>query len=213
MKKVFLFLLAIMICASTLLLYRYNYIPHRKYDADKFGITPYVSEKDQDGDGIDDQTDIVRSVRAYLKTKPKYRSRYYNGGYPDDGYGVCTDVVAQGLLGAGYDLQELVDADIEEKIDGYPIDRPDKNIDFRRVVNLQVYFSRNAISLTTDISDIEAWQAGDIVVWKHHVGVISDKRNRKGIPFVLHHANPFQASYEEDVLARYGEVIGHYRIS
>ena len=35
-----------------------------------------------DKDGIDDYTDIMQSARAYLKTKPKYKSGYYEGGYP-----------------------------------------------------------------------------------------------------------------------------------
>ena len=50
-----------------------------------------------DNDGIDDQTDILNNVREYIKTKPKYKSKYYGTGYPDDEYGVCTDVVANGL--------------------------------------------------------------------------------------------------------------------
>ena len=46
------------------------------------------------------------------------------------------------------------------------MDAVDKNIDFRRVKNLKVYFDNNAISLTTDINEIEEWQGGDIVVFK-----------------------------------------------
>jgi len=52
-------------------------------------------------------------------------------------------------------------------------------------------------------------------VFKNHIGVISDKRNKKGIPYVIHHANPMQINYEEDILEVYGEenIIGHYRVS
>ena len=39
-----------------------------------------------------------------------YQSKYYAGGYPDDGLGVCTDVIWQALQAAGYDLKALVDA-------------------------------------------------------------------------------------------------------
>ena len=49
---------------------------------------------DMDGDGIDDQTDILQGARAYIASNPVYKSRYYETGYPDDQYGVCTDVVA-----------------------------------------------------------------------------------------------------------------------
>ena len=110
-------------------------------------------------------------------------------------------------------LMELVNEDIKNNKELYDMDAVDKNIDFRRVKNLKVYFDNNAISLTTDINEIEEWQGGDIVVFKKHIGIISDKRNRKGICFVIHHANPYQIYYEEDILEHRDDIIGHYRIS
>ena len=56
-----------------------------KYDNNYFGIATYRSNMDKDNDGIDDQTDILNNVRSYIATKPKYDSKYYAGGYPDDG--------------------------------------------------------------------------------------------------------------------------------
>lgn len=100
----------------------------------------FHSDVDMDNDGLDDQVDILQGVKDYINTKPAYKSQYYNGGYPDDGYGVCTDVVAFGLRAAGYDLMDLVAKDIEENPDDYNIEKPDKNIDFRRVRNLKVFF-------------------------------------------------------------------------
>ncbi len=194
-------------------LYYFNIIPHRMYSNDDFDIDTYVSDVDMDNDGIDDQRDILESVREYIATKPKYKSKYYEGGYPDDGYGVCTDVVAFGLLGAGYDLRELVNEDILNNYDRYDIDAVDKNIDFRRVKNLEVYFSYNSIPLTLDIYDISSWQGGDIVIFNNHIGIVSDKRNRDGIPFVIHNANPYQLDYEEDILKLRSDIVGHYRVS
>lgn len=185
----------------------------KKYLNEDFNIKQYISNVDKDNDGIDDQTDILNSVYEYIATEPKYKSKYYNSGYPGDEYGVCTDVVAQGLKGAGYDLMELVNEDIKSNRKNYNIDKIDKNIDFRRVRNLKVYFDNTAISLTLDIYDINEWQAGDIVVFKNHVGVVSNHRNEKGITYVIHHANPYQKNYEEDILERHDDIIGHYRIS
>lgn len=54
---------------------------------------------------------------------------------------------------------------------------------------------------------------GDIVVFENHIGIVSDKRNRNGIPFVIHHANPYQRDYEEDILEYHNDIVGHYRIS
>ena len=214
-KMLILVILVIFIIISFAFLYLFNFIPHRKYANKDFGIEDYISKTDKDGDGIDDQTDILENVRKYIATKPKYKSKYYNTGYPNDEYGVCTDVVANGLKGAGYNLMELVNEDVIKHKEEDNIEIADKNIDFRRVKNLYIYFKNNSISLTTDLSKIEEWQGGDIIVFKDHIGVISDKRNKNGVPFLIHHANPMQVDYEEDVLELYGQdyIVGHYRIS
>ena len=195
------------------LLYTLNYIPHRKYSNEHFNIKTYTSSMDKDNDGIDDQTDILNSVREYIETNPKYKSKYYASGYPDDEYGVCTDVVVFGLKGAGYDLMELVNEDIKNNRNNYNIDIIDKNIDFRRVQNLKIYFENNAISLTTDVYDIENWQGGDIVIFENHIGIVSNNRNKNGVTFIIHHANPLQKYYEEDILELREDIVGHYRIS
>ena len=214
-KKIVIVNIFVIICLFVLgyLLYYFNFIPHRKYTNEDFNIKTYVSNIDKDNDGIDDQTDILINTRKYIITKPKYKSKYYGTGYPDDNYGVCTDVVAFALKDAGYDLRELVNNHVKENRNLYDIDVIDKNIDFRRVLNLKTYFDYNAISLITDVKRIEEWQGGDIVVFKRHIGIVSDKRNRKGINFVIHHANPYQRYYEEDILENRDDIIGHYRIS
>jgi len=204
--------LIIIIMLTIYIMYIKNYIPHKKYTNEDFGITEYISKKDMDNDGIDDQTDILNSTKEYIKTKPKYKSKYYSDGYPDDEYGVCTDVVSFGLKGAGYDLQSLVNQDIIANPNNYNIETIDKNIDFRRVNNLKIYFKNNAKSLTIDVNKIDEWQGGDIVIFKKHIAIISDKRNKHGIPFVIHNANPYQRDYEEDILENRKDIVGHYRI-
>ena len=206
---VFLFLVSILFLVFYFLNY-FSILPKRSYTNFDFGIETYHSLVDFDQDGLDDQMDILLSAKEYIKTKPKYKSKYYETGYPNDNYGVCTDVVAFALLGAGYDLQELVDLDIRENRDLYNISVVDKNIDFRRVKNLKIYFSHHAISLTKDTKDIASFQGGDIVIFKNHIGILSDKRNKQGLPYLIHNAG--QPILEEDVLERY-EIVGHFRIS
>lgn len=218
MKKKIIIPITICIILSSvivIMLYKLSIIPHKQYTNANFNIETYISNIDKDNDGIDDQTDILNNVKKYIQTKPKYQSKYYNTGYPNDEYGVCTDVVGFGIKDAGYNLMELVNEDIINNEEKYNIEVIDKNIDFRRVRNLNVYFKNNNISLTTDLSKIEEWQGGDIIVFKDHIGIISDKRNKRGIPFLIHHANPMQVNYEEDVLELYDidYIIGHYRIS
>ena len=214
-KIVIIIVISLLILISLIIyiLYLFNYIQHKMYSNEYFNIQTYTSNIDKDNDGIDDQTDILNSVREYIATNPKYQSKYYASGYPDDEYGVCTDVVAFGLKGAGYDLMELVNEDIRNNKDDYNIDTIDKNIDFRRVQNLKVYFKNNAISLTTNIYDIDNWQGGDIVIFQNHIGIVSNNRNKNGVTFVIHHANPYQKYYEEDILELRNDIVGHYRIS
>ncbi len=213
-KKIILFLIISVFLIVSVFIYLgfyFGIIPSKKYSDADFKIDKYISSYDMDDDGVDDQTDILENAKKYIATKPIYKSKYYAGGYSDDEYGVCTDVVANALLDSGYDLRELVNADILKNRDDYDIDKVDKNIDFRRVRNLLIYFKNNAISLTTDIYKIDEWHGGDIVIFPNHIAIVSDSRNRKGIPYVIH-LSPRQIRYEENILER-RKVIGHYRIS
>lgn len=212
-KKIMIFMILIMFLIIIYFFYELNIIHHRKYTNEDFNIDTYVSFIDKDGDMIDDQSDIIKNARLYISSNPRYKSKYYATGYPDDGYGVCTDVVGYSLKESGYDLMELVNEHINMNRELYDIDIIDIKIDFRRVVNLDVYFKNTAIVLTNDVNRIEEWQGGDIVVFKKHIGIISDKRNKRGIPFVIHHANPYQIYYEEDILEYRNDIVGHYRIS
>ncbi len=213
MKKRILIGIGILIIVIGILVWTLNYLtllPHKFYTNSDFGIATYYSEIDKDNDGVEDQKDILESARAYLETKPKYKSKYYSEGYPDDEYGVCTDVVAFALLNAGYNIRDLLNQDVLENREKYDIEKVDKNIDFRRVKNMKVYLDNHAISLTTDYQEIAEWQGGDIVVFPTHIGIVSNNRNKKGISYILH--NGGQIVYEEDILNRY-EIVGHYRIS
>lgn len=192
--------------------YRLNYwnlVPKKFYSADHFHIETIQSKSDYDNDGIDDFTDIMLGARNYVESKPTYKSAYYEGGYPPSGEGVCTDVIWEAFQNAGYSLKDLVDADISSHPEAYPaITKADPNIDFRRVRNLLIYFKRNAKSLTLSIKKLDAWQPGDIVIYHNHIAIISNKRDSKGIPYIIH--NGGQPVMEEDALTR-KKIIGHFR--
>lgn len=208
-------LLVITLAIVLWVLYLYNLIEHPRYDDDDFGIAFQMSGNDQNGNGIDDFIDIVNGAKQEARRHPTYRSAYYEGGYPPEDEGVCTDVIWRALKYAGYDLKTLVDADIASCIACYPRVHgvPDPNIDFRRVPNLQVFFTRHCERLTTDLSRIGEWQAGDIVVFADsHIGIVSDARNYRGVPFLIHNGN--LPKMEEDCLWRENMlkgISGHYR--
>lgn len=189
------------------------------YSNADFGIPDYISKTDTDNDGLDDQSDILAGAREYVAKRPIYESKYYKDGWPTDNCGVCTDVVANALKSAGYNLQELVDEDIKLAPNEYGSDCGDRNIDFRRVRNLLVYFSRHSIPLSCDITEIGEWQGGDIVVFEGHIGIVSDRRNKNGTPLLIHHGgsngagNRLRPNYEEDVLDQQSDIVGHFRIS
>jgi uncharacterized protein YijF (DUF1287 family) len=173
------------------------------------------SSVDHDGDGIDDYSDIVQGARLDAKIHPAYDSGYYQGGYPPADRGACTDVVWRSFKNAGYDLKDMVDADIAADPASYAnaAARPDPNIDFRRAGVLDVFFSKYGQRLSTDIADHDAWQQGDIVIFENikHVGIISDRRDGQNIPLVLH--NMGQRERENDYLSfrKHMQVTGHYR--
>ncbi|MBR6564856.1 MAG: DUF1287 domain-containing protein [Clostridia bacterium] len=189
----------------------FNLIPKKYYTARDFGIETVKSSVDFNQNGVDDYTDILLGARKDAQNHPRYDGKYIDGGYPPDNIGVCTDVVWRGFKNAGYSLKDMVDRDIENRREAYSrIDKPDTNIDFRRVKYLNIFFKEYAISLTTDITQIAEWQPGDIVIFNNqaHIGIVSDKRNRDGMPYIIH--NGGQPNREEDYLTR-STVVAHYR--
>jgi hypothetical protein len=182
-----------------------------------------TTQTDIDKDWINDIDDILQWARNEVKNKTNYKSDYYSWGYPPENEWVCTDVVWRALKNAWIDLKSLIDSDIKNNISKYSrVEwKPDPNIDFRRVPNLDTFLKRNAISLTTevipwDIENLKQWQAWDIVTFdvpKNHTAIISDKRNKQWVPYMIHNSAP--TPREDDWLVYWNEnvskIMGHYR--
>ena len=210
-KIILLSILTVLIITILLLASHFNLLPQKSYQAEDFNIETIKSNIDFNENGTDDYTDILLGARKDAQNKPKYDGAYQQGGYPPDDIGVCSDVVWRAFKNAGYNLRAMVDEDIQNRRDAYPrIEKPDTNIDFRRVRNLRIFFEKYAISLTQDINEIDQWQPGDIVIFGNdkHIGIVSDKRNKEGHTYIIH--NGGQPNREEDYLKR-GTVTGHYR--
>ncbi|MBG9585821.1 DUF1287 domain-containing protein [Cytobacillus firmus] len=187
--------------------------------AKKLEVPSDYSQADSNQNGIADPLDMVQTARKEVEQRTPYKSAYYAGGYPPDGEGVCTDVIWRGFQGADVTIKDLIDQDIAENTDLYSRvqGKPDPNIDFRRVPNQNIFFSRFAKSLTTelipgDVKNLQQWQPGDIVVFLSpkfdHVAFISDKRTKDGIPYVIHNSTPFAAevklsSFKTPITAHY----------
>ena len=213
-KLLLLFILAFFLLFLAISIYMmnlFNMFPQKYYLAKDFGIETIKSEVDFNKNGTDDYTNILLGARKDAENHPVYNGKYYDEGYPPDNIGVCTDVIWRAFKNAGYSLRDMIDNDIKRRPEEYKnIKTRDKNIDFRRVVNLEIFFDEYALTLTSDISEIEEWQPGDIVIFNNgkHIGIVSDKRNANGEPYIIH--NGGQPNREEDYLKR-GNVYKHYR--
>ena len=158
-----------------------------------------------------------KQVGVTLSYDPAYVTLAYPGGDVPREKGVCTDVVIRALRdGLSQDLQKLVHEDMKANFSAYPknwgLSRPDKNIDHRRVPNLQAYFKRSGYRVA-DTKDVTKFLPGDLVTCTvppnlPHVMIVSDKKTDGGVPLVIH--NIGAGAREEDVLFTY-PLTGHYR--
>jgi uncharacterized protein YijF (DUF1287 family) len=148
----------------------------------------------------------------------RYVSIPYPGGDVPENIGVCTDVVIRAYRSLGIDLQQKVHEDMRSHFQAYPskriwgLNRPDTNIDHRRVPNLQAFFSRHGevLPISDNASD---YQAGDLVTWMlpgnlPHIGIVTDRKSPAGTPIIVH--NIGWGPKADDILFAY-KITGHYR--
>ncbi len=166
------------------------------------------------------RAEIVTAARAQIGVTLRYDPAYVVLDYPEGDVpserGVCTDVVIRALrVALGLDLQREVHLDMKAHFSRYPktwgLKRPDRNIDHRRVPNLQTYFRRHFLTIPKESDD---YLPGDLVTCMlpgnlPHIMVVSDRKNAQGRPLVIH--NIGSGTREEDALLQY-PLTGHYRL-
>lgn len=148
---------------------------------------------------------------------PSYFSiDYPNGDVPSD-RGVCTDVVIRAYRMFGIDLQKEVHEDMKKNFDEYPkiwgLNKPDKNIDHRRVPNLMVFFAKFGEDLELSRNAVD-YKPGDIVCWNlgggtTHIGIVSNQKVMGTDRYKIIH-NIGAGQVLEDCLFDF-RIIGHYR--
>ncbi|MFK7843927.1 MAG: DUF1287 domain-containing protein [Rhodothermales bacterium] len=169
------------------------------------------------------ELDLVEAAIERTKHDVRYDGSYLSISYPNGdvpaNIGVCTDVIIRSYRAIGTDLQVLVHEDMAQNFSAYPSKRiwglntTDRNIDHRRVPNLQVFFSRHGESLP--ISDKSRdYAPGDIVSWMlpgnlPHIGIVTDQVSTStGNPLIAH--NIGMGPKLNDILFAY-KITGHYR--
>lgn len=163
---------------------------------------------------------LVDSATAQVGVTTSYDGRYrtlsYPGGDVPMDRGVCTDVLIRAYRHLGIDLQQRVHQDMSVAWSAYPklwrLKTPDRNIDHRRVPNLQTFFIRQGANLPLS-REPSAYRPGDIVTWLlpqglPHIGIIARICTPNGTPLVIH--NIGQGTQVENILFRY-RITGHYR--
>ncbi|WP_026942815.1 DUF1287 domain-containing protein [Hellea balneolensis] len=164
---------------------------------------------------------LVAAAQDRLKEKVIYNGAYmrldYPGGDVPANIGVCTDVIIRSYRAAfGFDFQKAVHEDMKANFSAYPknwgLKRTDRNIDHRRVPNLETYLKRQGASLGIS-RKAKDFKPGDIVSWRiagrlPHIGIVSDRRARDGNPLIIH--NVGAGPQEENVLFAY-KMTGHFR--
>ncbi len=163
---------------------------------------------------------IVQAARKQIGQTTGYDPAYRGIPYPNGDVplvsGVCSDVVVRALRGAGHDLQKCVHEDMVRNFGAYPqnwgLNKPDSNIDHRRVPNLQTFFDRKGCKLPITETPGD-YHPADIIVWRLennllHIGIVSDHVSKQSIPLIIH--NIGAGAQEEDLLFR-NKIIAHYR--
>jgi uncharacterized protein YijF (DUF1287 family) len=158
-----------------------------------------------------------KQIGVTLAYDPAYTRLTFPGGDVPRNKGVCTDVVIRAYRDAfDVDLQVLVNADMRRSFSAYPkrwgLRTTDRNIDHRRVPNLEAFFTRAGSRRQIPLA-VEKWQAGDLFTCLvnrslPHIGIVSDKRTALGRPLVIH--NIGGGTREEDILADY-PMTGRFR--
>ena len=166
-------------------------------------------------------SDLIAAARVRTTRHEIYDGSYRVIGYPmgdvPNDRGVCTDLIIRAYRALGIDLQVLVHEDMKDHFAVYPqvwgLRKPDRNIDHRRVPNLQKFFERAGAKLlvTTAAGD---YKPGDLVTWMlpgnlPHIGIISDQKVPGSTrPRVIH--NIGAGPVEDDILFA-NPITGHYR--
>ncbi|MFY0635863.1 MAG: DUF1287 domain-containing protein [Vannielia sp.] len=171
----------------------------------------------------DPGTDLAAAAQAQVGVTTIYDPAYVGLAFPGGDLprerGVCTDVVIRALRDAwGLDLQAAVNADMKAAFAAYPkiwgLSSTDRNIDHRRVPNLETLFTRAGAGLPL-VTDPAAFRPGDVVSFRltgsglPHIGIISSNSAPDGTPLVTH--NIGAGARTEDMLFDH-PMTGHFRL-
>ena len=187
-------------------------------------ITKHISESKPTTQLIENPTDFYEKLSnaaiSIIDPEVVYTPAYVGIKYPNGDVpaktGVCTDVVIRAYRKLGIDLQKEVHEDMKANFSLYPktwgLKTTDKNIDHRRVPNLEVFFARKdeSLPITKNPKD---YKRGDLVTWLlagvaiPHIGIVTHIKSSNGNPMIVHNVGSGQVL--EDCLLIW-KIVGHF---
>lgn len=132
---------------------------------------------------------LIINARAQIGVTVSYDPAYvaldYPGGDVPRDRGVCIDVIIRAYREAfEFDFQEHVHKDMVANFSAYPkrwgLTRTDRNIDHRRVPNVETWLHRHGHEVSAS-----EWQPGDLITCRvaeslPHIGIVSSRKDDQG---------------------------------
>jgi len=156
--SVILIFIIIIFCIMVLILLNKMVLVKEYYKASDFNIKTVYSKVDYNKNGIDDYSDFLLGAK---KIKGK------NSSYEE--------LMIKVFQYAGYNLDKMVDNYFSDSV----TDNKDRMSLYKSFIN------DNATKITLELKKIKEFQQGDFIFFHDGIGILSDKRNREGLCFVI----------------------------
>ncbi len=155
---------------------------------------------------------LIVHARTQIGVTTLYDGAYvgldYPGGDVPRDRGVCIDVIIRAYRDAfAFDFQKHIHEDMAANFPAYPkrwgLTRTDRNIDHRRVPNVETWLERHGHELPT-----RDWQPGDMITCRvggtlPHIGILSSRKDRHGRWKAIH--NIGLGTLEDSRIWAYGD--------
>ena len=181
--SVILIFIIIIFCIMVLILLNKMVLVKEYYKASDFNIKTVYSKVDYNKNGIDDYSDFLLGAK---KIKGK------NSSYEE--------LMIKVFQYAGYNLDKMVDnyfkdsKDLENKMD--------------RISLYKSFINDNATKISINFKKKEDFQPGDFIFLSEGIGLLSDKRDKNGLNYIIVIENG--KVVEKEGLKEL-DVSGHYR--
>ena len=181
--SVILIFIIIIFCIMVLILLNKMVLVKEYYKASDFNIKTIYSKVDYNKNGIDDYSDFLLGAK---KIKGK------NSSYEE--------LMIKVFQYAGYNLDKMVDnyfkdsKDLENKMD--------------RISLYKSFINDNATKISINFKKKEDFQPGDFIFLSEGIGLLSDKRDKNGLNYIIVIENG--KVVEKEGLKEL-DVSGHYR--